>query len=538
MKPTTSIRSANVLFLISILLVLTLGSVLQLLSLEWGLIGTEVLCIGLPAVLFLRWQRVPLRQGLRLNPISWRVVLLCLLLGIGGWLFAGFIDIFMMQVTGQPPVDIPTSMLPSTAFEGILYAVALTIFAPLGEETLFRGVVQGAYEKRKSAVVAILFSSLMFAFYHFRLTGLPALLPLAFLLGYVVWRTQSLYAGMLVHFANNALAAAFSLVGMFAPQTELPIPFPSVWTALAGLVILGVGLWVLRRITPEPAAAAPYAEAPSLVEPVEVQPDTSKQPGWFSVYWALIVSGLLYVVVAGMTLYVTLNPQLNAQKGVAFYPGELDHPIDYEYQVVNRAGDQVGNVSCTVQPVDSYLELDCTRHVNGYEIQVGSSTWIDTTNDAKWNARWDAASMNLDSFTYDVEFENGNNYHSEVTGGQLITITDGKTLTADRPEEVLVELEWPWRSGNMRVSPGEKRLVSFGRLLQWDKATQSSQPVVAEELLQMQMDEQLKVPAGQFSTVKISIGGKSTAWYTFDDPRRLLRYDDGINFYELVSTTP
>ncbi len=538
MKSSISIRSANVLFLISIVLVLTLGSVMQLLSLGWGLIGTEVLCIGLPAVLFLRFQHVPLRQGLRLNPISWRVVLLCLLLGIGGWLFAGFIDIFMMQVTGQPPVDIPTGMLPSNAFEGFLYAAALAIFAPLGEETLFRGVVQGAYEKRKTAVVAILFSSLMFAFYHFRLTGLPALLPLAFLLGYVVWRTQSLFAGMLVHFANNSLAAAFGLVGLFAPQTEFPIPFPSVWTALAGLLILAVGLWLLRRVTPEPASAVPSAEAPGLVDPVELQPAAARQSGWFSIYWPLIVSGLLYVVVAGMTLYVTLNPQLTAQKGVSFLPGELDHVISYEYQVVNRAGDKVGSVSCTVQPLDTYLQLDCRRRVKGYEITVGSSTWIDNGNTAQWTAQWDADTMHLHSFTYDTQFENGSQYHSTVTADALVTTVDGNTLQADRPDELLVEHEWPWRGGNLQLNPGESRLVNFGRLLQWDSLTNSSQPTVSEELIEMQSAEAVQVPAGEFDTVKVTVGGKSTVWYSAVDPRLTLRYDDGINFYELESVSP
>ncbi len=539
MKTTLSIRSANLLFLISIVLVLTLGSLMQLLSLEWGLIGTEVLCIGLPAVLFLRLQHVPLRQGLRLNPISWKVVLLCLALGIGGWLFAGFIDIYMMQITGQPPVDIPANMLPNTAFEGILYAIALAIFAPLGEETLFRGVIQGAYEKRRSAVIAVIFSSLMFAFYHFRLTGLPALLPLAFLLGYVVWRTQSLYAGMLIHFANNGVSAGFSLVSLFAPNTEFPFPFPSVWTALLGLVILAVGLWGLRRITTAPAQAALPAGAEAPAEaPVEAPSAAARQPGLLAVYWPLVVAALLYVVVAGATLLVALNPQLTAQKGVSFYPGALDHTETYDYRAVNRAGDNVGSVHCTVRPVSAALELNCKRQVQGYEIQVGSSTWIDNTNTAEWTVRWDAGTMQLDGYTYKVQFDNGGGYHSEVNGQQLITINDGKTLSAERAAELFVEEEWPWRGGNMILSPGENRMINFGRLLQWDNATNASQPVVTEELLRMQVGETLKVPAGEFSTVKVSIGGKSTAWYTLNDPRRLVRYDDGINFYELESASP
>lgn len=300
MKTSLSIRSANGLFLVSILLVLTLGSLMQVLHFGLGLIGTELLCVLLPALLFMRLQRVDIKAGLRLRQLSWRAGLICLALGLGGWLLAGYIDVFIMQITGLPPVDIPPSMLPDTPVEGALFAAGLVIFAPLCEEALFRGVIQGAYEQRRTAVAAIVFSSLMFAFYHFRLTGLPALLPLAFLFGYIVWRTQSLYAGILAHFGNNLLAATFSLLGLFSPGTQLPIP--SVAGALVGLVILAAGLWALHRVAPAP----PERQAP------EEPPQSQEKPGWLRVYWPLLVAGLLYVVITGLQLAVSLNPQLAA----------------------------------------------------------------------------------------------------------------------------------------------------------------------------------------------------------------------------------
>lgn len=51
---TPSIQSANWLYLISIVLILTLSARLQQASFGWGLLGTEVLLILLPVGLFLR----------------------------------------------------------------------------------------------------------------------------------------------------------------------------------------------------------------------------------------------------------------------------------------------------------------------------------------------------------------------------------------------------------------------------------------------------------------------------------------------------
>ena len=55
MKTTTlSLKNANLLLFITMLLVITLGSLIQTLNLSLGLIATELLLILLPAVLWLR----------------------------------------------------------------------------------------------------------------------------------------------------------------------------------------------------------------------------------------------------------------------------------------------------------------------------------------------------------------------------------------------------------------------------------------------------------------------------------------------------
>ena len=249
MKKDLSLFSANLLFALTMLLVLTLGSLIQTANLSWGLIATEVFLIALPTVLFLRRQHVPLAEGLRLKPIPLLTAFICVLLGIGLYFVGAVIDGVMAQLSGMQSVPIESSMLPKTGLEMAAYFAALAIFAPLCEEILFRGVIQGAYENRKSARFAIIITALLFAFYHFRLSGLPGLLPIAFVLGYVVWRTGSVYAGMLIHFGNNG-ASAFQNILYFATGKGYPINF--LWAALAGLVVTIVLLVLIARLHPRP----------------------------------------------------------------------------------------------------------------------------------------------------------------------------------------------------------------------------------------------------------------------------------------------
>ena len=228
MRKALPLYSANLLFFLTMLLVILLGSLVQTWNLSWGLLITEFVLIALPAVLFLRQRRIPLKRGLRLNPISPLTAVLCVLLGFSTFLFSVIIEAVMAQITGMASVPVPESSLPKGLVELAVYFIALAAAAPICEEILFRGVIQTAYETNRSVKFAILITATMFAFYHMRLSGLPGLLPVAFILSYVAWRTQSILATMLIHFGMNATSGANTLVYIV---TQKGLPFLSLWTA-------------------------------------------------------------------------------------------------------------------------------------------------------------------------------------------------------------------------------------------------------------------------------------------------------------------
>lgn len=131
--------------------------------------------------------------------------------------------------------------------------ISVSIFAPLFEEWLCRGIVLRGLLQKTSPVSAILVSAVFFAVLHMNpWQALPAFL-LGVLFGYVYYRTGSLKLTMLMHCVNNTMAVVFSRI----PDLEEAETFADVLSpwAYAGIFIacaafVAAACVVLRNIPP------------------------------------------------------------------------------------------------------------------------------------------------------------------------------------------------------------------------------------------------------------------------------------------------
>jgi uncharacterized protein len=92
-----------------------------------------------------------------------------------------------------------------------LFALAVLVVAPVGEELLFRGALLRGLLRRTTPAIAIWISGLAFALVHVALDpgagfAVPALLTLGLLSGYRAWRTGDLSESILLHAGFNLLA--------------------------------------------------------------------------------------------------------------------------------------------------------------------------------------------------------------------------------------------------------------------------------------------------------------------------------------------
>jgi membrane protease YdiL (CAAX protease family) len=117
---------------------------------------------------------------------------------------------------------------------GLLYII---LIGPIFEELIFRGAIMGAL-KRFGVNFAILFSSLLFGFYHAVILQIPFAFVLGLLLGYVAAR-WSLRAAIALHIVVNGLSCLLSVSEAETFQTVSGIAM----LACAGVAVIMAVKW-------------------------------------------------------------------------------------------------------------------------------------------------------------------------------------------------------------------------------------------------------------------------------------------------------
>lgn len=88
-----------------------------------------------------------------------------------------------------------------------MYALlSVALVAPVFEELLFRGIILDGFLKRYRPTVAIFWSALIFGVAHLDPVQGTAAFFVGLLLGWLFWKTGSLFLCMLMHILNNLLA--------------------------------------------------------------------------------------------------------------------------------------------------------------------------------------------------------------------------------------------------------------------------------------------------------------------------------------------
>ena len=193
------------------------------------------------------------RATLRLRPIGrrargWMLLAVPVTLGLSwalGEVYTGMVPV---------PADTfnPFGELLSTPM-GRLSAVVLAVgIAPILEEFVFRGLLQRSLERRLGTARAIFATAALFGAAHMLPWVFPLHLFLGLVFGFVVYATRSIWAGVLLHAANNSLA-------VFGLTTAEPyVPEPTIWETgptsgwwLALVLLLPatlVAIWLGRKL--------------------------------------------------------------------------------------------------------------------------------------------------------------------------------------------------------------------------------------------------------------------------------------------------
>ena len=122
---------------------------------------------------------------------------------------------------------------------GFLIPLALMIGATpaICEELLFRGYVQTRLTRAFNPAAGIFIASFLFAIFHMDFVHVIAVFPLGLFLGFVTWRSGSLFPGMIGHFVNNVISVVAVVLAPEDNLDSLAVPI-----AIVSLLILGGGI--------------------------------------------------------------------------------------------------------------------------------------------------------------------------------------------------------------------------------------------------------------------------------------------------------
>lgn len=155
-----------------------------------------------------------------------------------------------MEAASQKMIEL---MLSGSSFLTIsINFVLIALLPALGEEFLFRGVIQKhSKELFKNSHIAIFISAFLFSAIHFQFYGFIPRLLLGMVFGYLVYFSGSIWPAVFAHFINNSMAIAVSYLSKtsdIAAETDtLGTKASDIYFVITGLVIAGVVSWVMIK---------------------------------------------------------------------------------------------------------------------------------------------------------------------------------------------------------------------------------------------------------------------------------------------------
>ena len=255
----------------------------------------EALVIGVPVVLSIAVGRIG-GTLLKLTRPRFTEMLLAFGMAVGG--FGVFLFLQMLTQRALSSLNLPVQGLElsiSTGWEFFAWTGALGILPAIAEEFAFRGIVLGIYERHLRPFWAILLSAVLFGVLHMQVAFFYFYIGLGIILGWVVYRSRSIWPGILLHFTHNTLAVLLAYLQQTYPGfflyrlglSEMDSSPLGTWGLIAAvsLCIFLACLFPFARLT---KGRAPAAQRPA------------RSP--FSDWSPLLVIAIGLVLLIGLTL--------------------------------------------------------------------------------------------------------------------------------------------------------------------------------------------------------------------------------------------
>lgn len=253
-------------------------------------VNQYVIILGTVAFYTLR-KKLNIKQVFRLRLPGLIPCVLIIFMSVPAFFLAVMLNslvIYLLQFIGNiPSQPIPVPMDFGEYIKGL---IMVAVSPAICEELMHRGIILRAYERRGTSR-ALLFSALFFGLFHFDITNLMGPVFLGLIIGYYVVRTNSIFAGMLAHFLNNAISE--TLMYLFRnqqrPETTSVGLTELIGTIVYGVLSIGLLLLLLKLFAKHTKHTA--VNYPAIAKP-------SKDFKSIATHWPIMVFVSLYLLMS------------------------------------------------------------------------------------------------------------------------------------------------------------------------------------------------------------------------------------------------
>lgn len=154
-----------------------------------------------------------------------------------------------MKTMEESAKQLTEQFLSVSTWQGLFVNLLIMAALPaIGEELLFRGVLQRLFSEKWGASIGIWLTAILFSAIHLQFYGFIPRMILGAAFGYLLLWSRSIWMPILAHFMNNALAIVFFFLefnGILTYKTDEIGVGQNWWMAVA---CGALSLWLLFRI--------------------------------------------------------------------------------------------------------------------------------------------------------------------------------------------------------------------------------------------------------------------------------------------------
>ncbi|MEG1616340.1 MAG: type II CAAX endopeptidase family protein [Bacteroidales bacterium] len=200
--------------------ILLIPSIIALISMDEALRNAEIMKVSLLSgilswfILFtilVKKKKIVINREIFFKNCSFLSTLVLIPMSLG----CVYISLTIQSLLDLPDTSGETLLSAATSPIGI---ISVVVMAPIFEELFFRGVIMTKLMERSTPWQSIIGSALIFGIIHFNPAQVFNAFLLGILLGWIYYKTESLWASITIHFINNGIAVLF--INLFPTRVE------------------------------------------------------------------------------------------------------------------------------------------------------------------------------------------------------------------------------------------------------------------------------------------------------------------------------